>query len=96
MYDKEISITQVYQLIVNEHLLSHDIPTSLDELIDKLRFTYLISAQSVDCFLDYIKENECEHIEWDTVFENVRRDYLFAKPRSQAEIVGEYSRWRPQ
>lgn len=57
-------IIKIYDLVVWEQILSKNIPTSIDQIVDALRFSYHFSEQDVQAFIEFLKNNETAMIEF--------------------------------
>lgn len=86
----------MYQYLIDSKVLSHEFPTSIDQVEEALRFDGKFSLEDVKEFLKFITNNETTMIQWHEPYPNVRTDNLYLAPRyTKAVVVGEYSDYNP-
>ncbi len=83
----------MYDWLIQSQVLSHDVPTSLDQVENALRFAGHFSLSDVKEFMEFIVNNDTTLIEWHMPYQDMRSDNLYLAPRSAAVVVGSFSRY---
>lgn len=91
--DIDDKILTMYNLVVDNKILSNKFPTDMDQVINALRYSFGYCDEDTKMFMEFIQNNDTNDIQWDEPFSGVYSDKIYLRPKL---IVGAYSTYPRQ